>query len=103
MRLLLALVLAAQAAWTAAQSNDAVRAQARANKEPLLATLKELVSIESGSRDSEGLARLAALVASRFKALGAEVELVEPAEIYKMEDTPPSIGRMVRATFKGRG
>ena len=103
MRLLLALLLVGHAAWTAAQSNDAVRAQARANKEPLLATLKELVSIESGSRDSEGLARLAALIASRFKALGAEVELLEPADVYRMEDTPPSIGRIVRATFRGRG
>ena len=26
-----------------------------------------------------------------------------PAEVYKMEDTPSAIGRMVRATFKGRG
>ena len=103
MRLLLALLLVGHAAWTAAQSNDAVRAQARANKEPLLATLKELVSIESGSRDSEGLARLAALIASRFKALGAEVELLEPTDVYRMEDTPPSIGRIVRATFRGRG
>jgi|SRR5438067_215414 len=103
MRRLMAVLFAVHAAWAAAQSNDDVRAQARANKEPLLATLKELVSIESGSRDSEGLARLAELIASRFKALGAEVELVAPAEVYKMEDTPSAIGRMVRATFKGRG
>ncbi|HYL24316.1 MAG TPA: glutamate carboxypeptidase [Burkholderiales bacterium] len=103
MRPILALLLVAHGAWAVAQSNDAVRAQARANKEPLLATLKDLVSIESGSRDSAGLARLAALVAARFKQLGAEVELVEPAEVYKMEDTPPSIGRIVRATFRGRG
>src|SRR5919197_4117560 len=103
MRLFLALALLAHAAWTPAQSNDAVRAQARANKEPLLATLKDLVSIESGSRDSAGLAKLAALVAERFKQLGAEVELVEPADVYRMEDTPASIGKMVRATFRGRG
>src|SRR5947207_8286051 len=103
MRTLIALVLVAHAAWAAAQSNDAVRAQARAQKEPLLATLKELVSIESGSRDHAGLAKLAALVAARFKALGAEVELVEPADVYRMEDTPASIGKLVRATFKGRG
>src|SRR6267378_1887486 len=58
MRLLLALLLVAHAAWSVAQSNDAV---------------------------------------------GAEVELVESADVYKMEDTPPSIGRIVRATFRGRG
>jgi glutamate carboxypeptidase len=103
MRPFLALALAAHAVLAAAQANDAVRAQARAHKEPLLATLRELVSIESGSRDSEGLAKLAALIATRFKALGAEVELLEPAEVYRMEDTPASIGRMVRATFRGRG
>src|SRR5919204_3411393 len=103
MRYLWLIFLALYSVAAAAQSNDAVRAQARANKEPLLATLKELVSIESGSRDSEGLARLAELIAARFKALGAEVELVAPAEVYKMEDTPSAIGRMVRATFKGRG
>src|SRR5919108_2823286 len=103
MRHLMAVVFALHAAWTGAQSNDDVRAQARANKEPLLATLKELVSIESGSRDSEGLAHLAALIASRFKALGAEVELIEPADVYRMEDTPAAIGKMVRATFRGRG
>jgi len=103
MPLLLALALLAHAAGTAAQSNDAVRAQARAHKEPLLATLKDLVSIESGSRDSAGLAKLAALIAARFKELGAEVELVEPADVYKMEDTPPSIGKIVRATFRGKG
>src|SRR5438874_8658508 len=103
MRLLLALAFAAHAASAPAQSNDAVRVQAHANREPLLATLKDLVSIESGSRDNAGLAKLAALVAARFKALGAEVELVEPADVYKMADTPASIGKMVRATFRGRG
>src|SRR5919198_936272 len=103
MRYLWLIFLALHTAGAAAQSNDAVRAQARANKEPLLATLKDLVAIESGSRDSAGLAKLAALVAARFKDLGAEVELVEPADIYKMEDTPASIGKMVRATFRGKG
>jgi len=85
------------------QPVDAVRAQARANKDPLLATLKDLVSIESGSRDLEGLGKLAALVAARLKALGGDVELVEPADVYRMADTPPQIGRMVRATFRGHG
>ena len=103
MRHLFALAFAGYAALAGAQADDAVRAQARANKEPLLATLKDLVSIESGSRDSDGLAKLANLIAARFKALGAEVALVAPADIYRMEDTPPAIGRMVRATFKGRG
>jgi glutamate carboxypeptidase len=95
------LLLAACAAH--AEPDQAVLGQARANQEPLLATLKDLVSIESGSRDSEGLAKLAALIAERFKALGGEVELVAPTDVYRMEDTPPSIGSMVRATFRGKG
>jgi len=103
MRSVFALVLVLQAACAWAQPVDAVLGQARANQAPLLATLKDLVSIESGSRDSEGLSQLAALIAARFKDLGAEVELVEPSNVYKMEDTPQTIGKMVRATFKGRG
>src|ERR671935_3236263 len=101
MRYLWLIFLALYSVAAAAQANDAVRAQSRANKEPLLATLKELVSIESGSRDSEGLAQLAALVAARCKALGAQVEIVEPAEVYKMDDTPATIGKLVRATWHG--
>src|SRR5438067_13599256 len=101
MRRLMAVLFAVHAAWAAAQSNDDVRAQARANKEPLLATLKELVSLESGSRDSEGLARLAELIRSRCKAVGAEVELVAPPEVYKMEDPPSAITRMARSRYTG--
>src|SRR3954471_1049338 len=86
-----------------AQPVDAILSQARTQKGPLLDTLKELVSIESGSRDLEGLERLAQLIAGRLKQLGGEVELVDPAEVYKMEDTPERIGRMVRGTFKGSG
>jgi glutamate carboxypeptidase len=90
--------------WNAtAQPVEPVLAQARAQKEPLLATLKELVSIESGSRDFEGLEKIGNAVAARFKKLGAQVEMVEPSDIYKMEDTPERIGRMVRATFAGNG
>jgi glutamate carboxypeptidase len=59
-----------------AQPLEPVLAQARTQKGPLLDTLKELVSIESGSRDLEGLERIAQLVAGRLKQLGGEVELV---------------------------
>jgi glutamate carboxypeptidase len=86
-----------------AQPVEPVLAQARAEKGPLLETLKELVSIESGSRDFEGLEKIGNAVAARFKQLGAQVERVEPSDIYKMEDTPERIGRMVRATFAGNG
>ena len=89
-----------------AQSPDtAVQRAAAAQRQPLLDTLKEFVSIETGSRDMEGLAQSADLLAAKLRALGGQVEFIEPAEAttYRMADTPPKIGRMVRATFKGTG
>lgn len=89
-----------------AQSADpAVQRAAAAQRQPLLDTLKEFVSIETGSRDLEGLGRAAELLAGKLRALGGEVTLIEPTEAttYRMADTPPKIGRMVQATFKGTG
>jgi glutamate carboxypeptidase len=81
-----------------------VLAQAKQHKAPLLETLKELCNIESGSRDLEGLGKLANLVAGRLKALGGEVQLIDVnSDIYRMEDTPQQVGKVVRATFKGTG
>lgn len=87
-----------------AQPVEPVLAQARQHKAPLIETLKELCNIESGSRDLEGLDKVANLVAGRLKALGGEVQLVDVSnDIYRMQDTPEKVGRVVRATFKGRG
>jgi glutamate carboxypeptidase len=77
-------------------------------KQPLLDSLSQLVGIESGSRDLEGLDRIAGLIAGRLRALGGEVELIEPGsaaapQVYRMEDTPEKIGKVVKATFKGTG
>ena len=70
----------------------------------MLETLKQLVSVESGSRDLEGLDKIANLIAAKFKALGGQVELIDPsADAYRMEDTPEKIGKVMRATFKGTG
>ncbi len=85
-----------------------IAALAAAQKQPLLDSLSQFVGIESGSRDREGLDRLAALIAGKFQALGATVELIEPGspaspEVYRMEDTPEKIGKMMKATFKGTG
>jgi glutamate carboxypeptidase len=76
---------------------------AQQEKTPLLDTLRDLVNIESGSKDVEGLARLAALIAERLTRLGGKVEIIEPADIYRMEDTPEKPGAMVHAEFKGTG
>lgn len=102
---LLAFASAALAATAHAAPVEQVQSLAAREKAPLLDTLKDLVSIESGSQDREGLDRISALIADRLKALGGQVELVEPdpADIYRMVDTPKQIGRMVHARFTGVG
>ena len=73
-------------------------------QKPFLTTLKDLVSIESGSRDREGLDKISQLIFNRLKALGGQVEFIEPdASMYRMHDTPEKPGRMVKAEFKGTG
>ena len=84
----LAVLLACCSADVYAQAREAVFDLAKKEKPALLETLKALVSIESGSSDFDGLMKLAAVISERLKALGGQVELVEPRDIYKMEDTP---------------
>lgn len=68
-------------------------------------TLRELVNIESGSRDKEGLDRIAALIGKRLAALGARVEHYEPsaAETYRLFDTPEVVGNIVIGRLVGSG
>lgn len=83
---------------------EPVQSLAMQEKPALIETLKELVSIESGSTDIEGLDKLARLIVGRLQDLGGTVEVIEPgADVYRMHDTPEKIGRMVRATFSGTG
>jgi len=99
-----ALLATALPGLAAAQPVEPVLALARKERQPLLDTLKELVSIETGSRDLEGLDRAAKLIAARLSALGGKVELVDPSEgAYRMEDTPAKIGKVVHARFEGKG
>src|SRR5215813_1633949 len=76
---------------------------AQKEKPAVVETLRELVSIESQSRDREGLDKIAELIAARLTALGGKVELFEAADIVKMIDTPEKIGRAVVARFEGTG
>jgi glutamate carboxypeptidase len=103
LRCVVSATLLAFAAGALAQPVEPVLAQARANKQPLLDTLKEVVQIESGSRDKDGLDKLSELIAGKLRALGGDVRFIEATDVYKMEDTPEQIGRMVHATFKGKG
>ena len=92
------------AASAYAAPDQTIFTQVQQQKQPLLDTLKDLVSIESGSKDREGLDKLSQLIHDRLAALGGQVEFIEPsADAYRMHDTPEKIGRMVRATFKGSG
>jgi len=89
----------AQAATTSQELQDLAKQEQPA----LLQTLRSLVEIESGSKDLDGLASVAGLIAGKLKALGGEVSMIEPTEVYRMEDTPERQGQMVKAQFKGRG
>ncbi|HZT63249.1 MAG TPA: M20 family peptidase, partial [Burkholderiales bacterium] len=61
-----------------AQPVEPVYSIAKKEKQPFLDTLKDLVSIETGTRDLEGLEKAAYLIAGRLQALGGKVELVDP-------------------------
>ncbi|MBA2961691.1 M20/M25/M40 family metallo-hydrolase [Ramlibacter sp. MAH-25] len=100
-----ALALALAGPAHAQPADTAVQRAAASQKQPLLDTLKEFVSIETGSRDAAGLTKATELLASRLRALGGQVEFVEPtdATTYRMADTPGKIGRMVKASFRGTG
>jgi glutamate carboxypeptidase len=86
------------------QTVEPVMSRVRAERAPLLDTLRELVSIESGSRNVEGLNRISDVIADRLRALGGEVEFFVPgADTVRFEDTPEEIGRAVLARFRGTG
>jgi glutamate carboxypeptidase len=99
----LACILALSSAPVRAEPVARIHELAQQEKAPLLDTLRDLVNIESGSKDTEGLAKLAALIGERLTRLGGKVEIIEPTEIYRMEDTPEKPGAMVHAEFKGTG
>jgi glutamate carboxypeptidase len=96
---------AALTASATAAPVEPVRSLAAKEKAPFIGTLSDFVSIESGSGDREGLDKIADLIAGRLKALGGAVETIEPdpADIYRMFDTPTQIGKMVQARFVGTG
>ncbi|MET0209242.1 MAG: glutamate carboxypeptidase [Burkholderiaceae bacterium] len=95
-------LLAAGAAH--AQTLPELQALAAREQPALLKTLQQLVEIESGSSDREGLDRIGGVIAQRLRELGGAVEMIEPgADLYKMFDTPDQVGPTVKARFKGAG
>ena len=104
LRTTLAILAIAISSAALAEPVQPVLSAVQGQKQAYLDTLKDLVNIESGSDDREGLDRISQLIFDKLKALGGEVEFVEPgSDAYRMRDTPPKIGRMVHATFKGTG
>src|ERR1700716_2413994 len=53
---------------------EPVMSLAKKEKAQLIETLKDLVSIESGSGDREGLDKISELIAGRLRTLGGTVE-----------------------------
>jgi glutamate carboxypeptidase len=96
----MAFAVAAQAA-----PQEPLWAMVKKEKPAVVETLRDLVNIESGSRDKEGLDRLAGLIGERLAALGGKLEYYVPtaADTYRLYDTPNDIGKVVIARFTGSG
>src|SRR5213593_26190 len=105
MRILIFILAVALAAAVQAAPQEPVWALAQKEKPAVIETLRELVDIESGSHDKEGLDRLAVRLGERLAALGAKVEFYEPgaADTYRLFDTPKEIGKVVVGRFQGSG
>ena len=101
--LIASLALAFVAAVAQAAPAADVRALAEAEQQPLLDTLRDLVNIESGSKDIEGLNQIAERIAGQLKQLGGAVEILQATDIYRLDDTPEKVGPAVQAVFKGTG
>jgi len=81
----------------------AVHDAAKAQQQAMLDTMRDLVNIESGSKDVEGVERIAELIRDRLKALGGTEEIIPATDVFRLDDTPEKVGPMVHAEFKGSG
>lgn len=95
---------ASPAAAPVRAADEALRTRTQAELPAYLDTLKTLVGMESGSRDLEGLGKLADHVAARLRTAGMQVE-IRPT---KAPDFHPqlkgaALGPMVYATRTGNG
>ena len=101
---LLGVVLAGLASTSVfALTNENIKMAVEAQQQPYLNTLKNLVNIESGSKDIAGLDKISKLVAERLKDTGAQVSIIPMNDIYRMDDTPEQVGPVVQAILKGKG
>src|ERR1700709_150282 len=78
-----------------AAPDEKLKAAAEAAQPALIETLHEMVLIESGSGDAEGLKKMADFTESRLKALRAKTQ--------RRKATPGTAADMVIGTFDGSG
>ena len=90
---LLALALASSSALAA--PDEKLRAAAEAAQPSLIDSLRDMVMIESGSADVEGLAKMADFTETRLKTLGAKTE--------RRKTTRGAGADIVIGTFEGSG
>ena len=83
--LVMAVSLACAAAAASAAPVADVHALAQKEQQPLLDTLRDLVHIESGSKDIEGLNQIANRIAAPLKQLGGTVEVLQTI---RLESSP---------------
>lgn len=76
------------------QKDETLFAAAQAAQPAVIETLQKLVSIDSGSGNLSGIAKVADLTEARLKALGARTERIK---------TPDSERVMVKGVFTGKG
>lgn len=81
-------------ACAADASPDQLLKKAEAEQKPYLATVKQLVNIDTGTGQAAGLKIVSAVLVERLKALGATVETTPAA---------PSAGDNIVGTLKGTG
>jgi glutamate carboxypeptidase len=94
----LVLLACAMAVQASPRRDDKVYQAVTARRTAALDLLREIVDIDSGSGDVAGGTRVAAVLAARLKALGAQVR-TEPAEAAGL---PDNLVAVFRGTGKGR-
>ena len=81
-----------------------LRAHAAQQVQPLLDTLKQLVAIESGSRDLEGLGQIAEVIATRLRGAGMTTQVLPAqAPAFNPQLKGARLGSMVYGTKTGSG
>ncbi len=98
-----ALSLACAAAAAHAAPVAEVHDLAQKEQQAVLDTLRDLVQIESGSKDIEGLNQIAERIAGQLKTFGGTVEVLQTSDVYRLDDTPEKVGPAVKAVYRGTG